>query len=175
MGRWHVPDPRIFPGGLLVRRQQHVWQAQQVWRCSKLRKAEQELSVANAALSAALSAKDQELARLRGIGVEDLEERELKELQATLQEGQRRVNDALLRPEAEQRVVQEHNSFVCPIGLRLLRCLSTGERPGVCAPVRCRRSADAFYLMQPRPLPRSRRSACLRATRALAFQWPRRC
>ena len=70
---------------------------------SKLRKAEQELSVANAALSAALSAKDQELARLRGIGVEDLEERELKELQATLQEGQRRVSDALLRPEAERR------------------------------------------------------------------------
>ena len=62
-----------------------------------------------------------ELARLRGIGVEDLEERELKELQATLQEGQRRVNDALLRPEAEQRVVQEHNSFVCPIGHALMR------------------------------------------------------
>ena len=53
--------------------------------------------------------------------MEDLEERELKELQATLQEGQLRVNDALLRPEAEQRVVQENNSFMCPIGHALMR------------------------------------------------------
>jgi len=84
------------------------------------------LKKANAALSearAALSAKSQELARLRGIGVEDLEERELKELQATLQEGQRRVNDALLRPDAERRVLQENDSgsFMCPIGHALMR------------------------------------------------------
>ena len=85
---------------------------------SKLQPAEQELAaVANAALTDAR----QQLARLRGIGVEDLEERELKELHATLQEGQRRVSDALLRPEAERRVLQENNSFMCPVGHALMR------------------------------------------------------
>ena len=106
--------------GRLVSKLRASVQAEQELRASV--QAEQELSaVANAALSSSLTDSRQQLARLRGIGVEGLGERKLKELQATLQEAQRRVSDVLLRPEAEQRVVQENNSFMCPIGHALMR------------------------------------------------------
>ena len=52
---------------------------------------------------------------------------------------------------------QSHRSFASPLRL-------TESSIGLTRS--CHRSADAFCLMQPRPRPRSRRSACLRAARA---------
>jgi hypothetical protein len=63
----------------------------------------------------------QELARLRGTGIESLEARELAQLRTELEEGLRRVKDAELRRNAEERVASQTNSFLCPIGCELMR------------------------------------------------------
>ena len=62
-----------------------------------------------------------ELSRLRGTGIESLDARELAELRAELDEGLRRVRDAVLRRDAEETVASQTNSFLCPIGCELMR------------------------------------------------------
>jgi hypothetical protein len=72
--------------------------------------AQQELSVRRDELTH----KRQELARLRGIGIESLEARELVQLKIELEEGLRRVREAALRRNAEERVASQTKSVVRP-------------------------------------------------------------
>jgi hypothetical protein len=62
----------------------------------------------------------QELTRLRGTGIESLDSRELAQLRIELEKGQRRVRDAELRHDAEERVASQTNSFLCPICCELM-------------------------------------------------------
>jgi len=67
------------------------------------------------------AARAQELAHLRGVGLDSLEPARLRELQGVVRETSRLLEHALVRSEAESLVVQEQKSFMCPIGHDLMR------------------------------------------------------
>jgi hypothetical protein len=94
------------------------------WTKAALREREQQLKRAQQKLSwlnEALARLRQELDRRRGTGVECLEVQALEEQRGELQEGLRRVTDAMLRHEAEQLVLAQGNSCMCPISHALMR------------------------------------------------------
>jgi len=62
-----------------------------------------------------------ELARLRGVGLDALEAAELRELQGVVLNTARVLEGALARRAAESEVVAKQKSFMCPIGLDLMR------------------------------------------------------
>jgi hypothetical protein len=59
--------------------------------------------------------------RLRGLHLGDLDVDELQQLNSTIQEASRLVQQALERREAEEVVATGQNKFVCPIGIELLK------------------------------------------------------